>query len=133
MFDRDILCMQMGASIMDANEFLVNLLNRFGLFAFFTSDSFEVPVDNALDELKLEYLIPLSEDFLELLIHVISERYEPHISECEASRRLERECIHQLCVSPMPHSDLVKNIYPDNVRSDTSLIRSKIKNSVLPN
>jgi E3 ubiquitin-protein ligase UBR2 len=122
MFDRDILCLQMGASMMEPNEFLVNLLSRYGLFAFFTEENFELPSESLPDDLKLEYLIPMSEDFLELLIQVISERYEPFLSQIDSSKRLERECIHQLCVSPMAHSDLVKNVYPDNVTLFCKLI-----------
>ena len=63
----------------------------------------------------------MSEDFLELLIHIVSERYEPCLSQIEASKKLEREVIHQLCVSPMPHSDLVKNIYSDNEKYTSEL------------
>ena len=121
MFDRDILCLQMGVSQMDPNEFLINLLNHFGLLTFFTDDSFEIPADNQTDELKLEHLMPVTEDFLELLIYILSERYEPYLSQTEASKKLERECIHQLCVSPQPHSDLVKNIYPDNEKYTNEL------------
>lgn len=36
MYDRDILCLQMGASIMDANEYLVSLMNRFRLLDYWT-------------------------------------------------------------------------------------------------
>jgi E3 ubiquitin-protein ligase UBR2 len=36
MFDRDILAMQTGASVIDPNDFLVNFLQHFGLFEFFT-------------------------------------------------------------------------------------------------
>ncbi len=36
MFDRDIECMQMGASIMEPNEFIVNLLSRYRLLDFWT-------------------------------------------------------------------------------------------------
>lgn len=34
MFDRDILCLQMGLSQMDPNEYLVNMMVRFGLYPF---------------------------------------------------------------------------------------------------
>ncbi len=63
--------------------------------------------------------MPISEDFLELLIHIISERYEPELSHIEAIDKIEREVIQQLCISPMPHSDLVKNIYSDIEKSLT--------------
>ncbi len=58
---------------------------------------------------------------MELLIYVISERYETSMSHIESSNKLEREVIHQLCVSPMAHSDLVKNIYPDNEKYTSEL------------
>lgn len=63
----------------------------------------------------------MSEDFLELLIVLISERYEPFMSQIDATKKMEREVIHQLCVSPMAHSDLVKNIYPDNEKYTNEL------------
>lgn len=36
MFDRDVLCLQMGLARMDPNEFLINILSRFGLYPFLT-------------------------------------------------------------------------------------------------
>ena len=122
MFDRDVLALQVGASVMEANDFIINLLHHYGLYEFFTNDSFEIPtVDTVLDEHKLEFLLPLVEEFLELLIYVISERYDVCLSQTESSNKLEREVIHQLCISPMPHSDLVKNIYPDNEKYTNEL------------
>jgi hypothetical protein len=120
MFDRDILCLQIGASMMDSNEFLINLLSHFSLYSFLTEENFELPSDSS-DDLKLEFLIPLSEDFLELLIYIYSERYEPNLSKIEQTQRLEREVIHQLCIQPQAHSDLVKNIYPDNEKYTNEL------------
>ena len=35
--------------------------------------------------------------------------------QIQPTQKLEREVIHQLCLSAMAHSDLVKNIYPDKV------------------
>lgn len=65
--------------------------------------------------------MPTSEDFLELLIILVSERYEPFMSQIDAITKMQREVIHQLCVSPMAHSDLVKNIYPDNEKYTNEL------------
>jgi E3 ubiquitin-protein ligase UBR2 len=36
MFDRDILALQVGASVMNPNDFLINMLHHFGLYDFFT-------------------------------------------------------------------------------------------------
>lgn len=74
-----------------------------------------MPADNPPDYYKSEYLLPVAEDFLELIIYLVSERFEAHLSEMSFSQKLEREAIHQLCISPMAHSDLVKNIYSENV------------------
>jgi E3 ubiquitin-protein ligase UBR2 len=135
MFDRDILCLQMGASVMDPNEFLVNLLVHYSLYDYFMDEKFDLETgattsDSKSDtELKQpEHFIPISEDFLELLIHILSERYDSKISKVEQNKRLEREVIHQLCVSPMAHSDLVKNIYPDNEKytSDLEAVLNRI-------
>jgi hypothetical protein len=36
MFDRDVACLQMAASVMEPNEFLANLLTHYNLFEFYT-------------------------------------------------------------------------------------------------
>lgn len=115
MFDRDILCLQMGASVIESNEFLTNLLAHYNLLEFYTDVDFdEQKAPNFPEELKqMEYLLPITEDLLELLIYIISERYERELSEIEQVNKIEREVIQQLCISPMPHSDLVKNVYTD--------------------
>ena len=130
MYDRDIECMQMGATIMDSNEFLVNILSRFRLLDYIAKYFFYVTAiarlvsfsflfrdnpEGKTDETKLEYLNVLFEEFLQLMITLISERYDPCISIVGKQEKLKREVIHQLCISPMAHSDIVKNIYPDSV------------------
>ena len=131
MYDRDIECLQMGASIMDANDFIVSVLSRFrlidyiikygGLFALILSRFLFILLLNRdnpegkTDESKLEYVNLLFEEFLQLLITLIGERYDPCIGCVNKQEKLKREVIHQLCISPMAHSDIVKNIYPDNV------------------
>jgi len=86
------------------------------------SENYDLPtLENQTDDIKPEYLLPMSEDFLELLIILVSERYESFMSQIEPIKKMEREVIHQLCVSPMAHSDLVKNIYPDNEKYTNDL------------
>ncbi|CAF0875440.1 unnamed protein product [Brachionus calyciflorus] len=123
MFDRDILNLQMGASLMDPNEFLINLMHHYGIYDFLTNENFELSTEsNKLpDDEKMEYYTAMSQDFIELIIYIFSERYDPNLSQIEPVRRLEREVIHQLCVSPMPHSDLVKNIYSENEKYTNEL------------
>lgn len=123
MFDRDLLSLQVGASVIEPNEYLVNMMHRFGLYDFLTNENFEPSTSTEAhhDLFKLDYLIPLTEEFLEILIYIISERYDPLMSQIQPSNKLEREVIHQLCISPMPHSDLVKNIFPDNEKYTNEL------------
>lgn len=78
-------------------------------------------LENQTDDMKSEYLLPMSEDFFELLIILVSERYESFISQIDPIKKMEREVIHQLCISPLAHSDLVKNIYPDNEKYTNDL------------
>jgi E3 ubiquitin-protein ligase UBR2 len=127
MFERDVLCMQIGASVMNSNEFLIDLLVHYNLYDFFLDESFSANEPTS-DDLKLEYLIPISEDFLKLLIQILSERYDPLMSQVDSMQKLEREVIHQLCISPMTHSSLVKNVYSESEKytNDLELVLSRI-------
>lgn len=89
-----------------------------------------VKSDKQTDDQKIEFLTSMSQEFLEILIYVFSERYTPLMSQIESSKHLEREVIHQLCISPMAHSDLVKNIFPDNEKFTNELenVLSRIAN-----
>jgi hypothetical protein len=40
MYDRDVECLQMGASIMDSNEFMVSILSRYRLIDYINKYSF---------------------------------------------------------------------------------------------
>lgn len=82
---------------------------------FDKSESFDTATAaNFPEELKhTEYLLPISEDLLELLIHVVSEVYECEVSEIDQLKKVEREVVQQLCIAPMAHSDIVKNVYTD--------------------
>ena len=40
MYDRDVECLQLGASIMDSNEFMVSILSRYRLIDYINKYSF---------------------------------------------------------------------------------------------
>jgi hypothetical protein len=40
MYDRDVECLQMGASIMDSNEYMVSILSRYRLIDYINKYSF---------------------------------------------------------------------------------------------
>jgi hypothetical protein len=89
--------------------------NAFLVKGIFNNIYFRDNPEGKSEETKYEYLLPVSEDFLQLIIILVSERYDPQIGKVEQIDKLKREVIHQLCISPMPHSDIVKNIFSENV------------------
>ena len=50
------------------------------------------------------------EEFLDLLIMLVGERYEPGVGQVTREEKLTREVIHQLCISPMAHSELIRGL-----------------------
>ena len=61
-------------------------------------------------ESRVKEKVRLMEEFLHLLIILVSERYEPGIGQVTREDKLAREVIHQLCISPMAHSELVRGL-----------------------
>ncbi|KAG7277883.1 hypothetical protein CRUP_036283 [Coryphaenoides rupestris] len=103
MYDKDVLMLQIAASKMDPNHFLMFLLLRFELF----------------DEL-LKLWNRLTEEMLFLLIVIVGERYVPGVSKVTKEDVIMREVIHLLCIEPMAHSSLVKGL-PENESHETGL------------
>uniref|UniRef100_A0A3B3YEJ9 E3 ubiquitin-protein ligase n=1 Tax=Poecilia mexicana TaxID=48701 RepID=A0A3B3YEJ9_9TELE len=115
MYDKDIIMLQIAASKMDPNHFLMLILLRFELFDYFNGNS--VSKDQLQDELT--QWNRLTEEMLFLLI-AIFERYVPGISHVTKEDVTMREVIHLLCIEPMAHSTLVKSL-PENENHETGL------------
>lgn len=64
------------------------------------------------------------EEFLHLLIMIIGERYEPGVGQVTREEKLTREVIHQLCISPMAHSELVRGLQESG---QSELVRDETK------
>ncbi|XP_057714744.1 E3 ubiquitin-protein ligase UBR1 isoform X2 [Corythoichthys intestinalis] len=110
MYDKDILMLQIAASRMDANHFLMLLLIRFELLSYFNEGySIRDHVPNRL-----------AEEMLYLLIIIVGERYVPGVTDVTKEDVTMREVIHLLCIEPMAHSSLVKGL-PDNESHETGL------------
>uniref|UniRef100_A0A8B9JVH3 E3 ubiquitin-protein ligase n=1 Tax=Astyanax mexicanus TaxID=7994 RepID=A0A8B9JVH3_ASTMX len=109
MFDKDLMMLQAGASMMDPNHFLMIVLSRFELFHIFSSD---VVQQNST----------LIEEMLHLIMMVVGERFASGIGQVENSDELKREIVHQLCIRPMAHSELVKAL-PENENKETGMER----------
>lgn len=69
MQDQDVLMLQHGASLMDPNDFVINLLYKFQLAAGWADRAFDCPEDDSVRQLTT-----IVEEFLACIITVVSER-----------------------------------------------------------
>ncbi|XP_057659801.1 E3 ubiquitin-protein ligase UBR2 isoform X1 [Diorhabda carinulata] len=113
MLDRDITLLQIGASLIESNEFLIHVLNKFNLIGWAMSD-YEINSLKSPEEDSVRQTINLVEEMLHLLIFLIGERYMPGVSNVTVEDRIRKEIIQYLCIKPLPHSELVKTI-PDDL------------------
>ncbi|XP_052436368.1 E3 ubiquitin-protein ligase UBR1 isoform X3 [Carassius gibelio] len=114
MFDKDVIMLQIAASKMDPNHFLILVLLRFELFDLFNGNS------SSKDQEVLKQWNRLTEEMLYLIIIIAGERYVPGISHVTKEEVTMREVIHLLCIEPMAHSSLVKSL-PENENHETGL------------
>ncbi|XP_075470396.1 E3 ubiquitin-protein ligase UBR1 isoform X2 [Ascaphus truei] len=116
MYDKDIVMLQVGASYMEPNSFLLLMLQRFEL-----EDAFCKAAPAKDMDLTRQRNI-LIEEMLQVLIYIIGERYVPGISDVTREECTMREIIHLLCIEPMAHSAIAKAL-PENENDDTGLDR----------
>uniref|UniRef100_A0A8C1FX07 E3 ubiquitin-protein ligase n=1 Tax=Cyprinus carpio TaxID=7962 RepID=A0A8C1FX07_CYPCA len=114
MFDKDVIMLQIAASKMDPNHFLMLVLLRFELFDIFNDNC------SSKDQVILKQWNRLTEEMLYLIIIIAGERYVPGISHVTKEDVTMREVIHLLCIEPMAHSSLVKSL-PENESHETGL------------
>ncbi|XP_030603407.1 E3 ubiquitin-protein ligase UBR2 isoform X2 [Archocentrus centrarchus] len=120
MFDKDIIMLQAGASMMDPNHFLMIVLSRFELFHVFSTADIRKRYREANKDLVQQNT--LIEEMLHLIIMVVGERYVAGVGQVEPCDEVRREIIHQLSIRPMAHSELVKAL-PENGNKETGLER----------
>ncbi|KAJ9589000.1 hypothetical protein L9F63_017695 [Diploptera punctata] len=121
MLDRDIVLLQIGASLIESNEFLIHLLNKFNLMNWANSQ-FELNTLKNPEEDSMRQTISLVEEFLGLLIVLVGERYTPGVGKISSDDRIKKELIQQLCIKSMPHSELNKTL-PEDVNHETGMER----------
>ena len=102
MYDRDIMLLQIVASLMDSNIFLIHLLDKFKLLTWL-KDDFEEK-----DEDVLKHTVYLAEEYLHLILVLIAERHNPGIGKVTKDEKIKKEIIQLLCIKPMEHSVLNK-------------------------
>ncbi|CAH2328512.1 E3 ubiquitin- ligase UBR1 isoform X3 [Pelobates cultripes] len=115
MYDKDIVMLQIGASYMDPNHFLLLMLQRFELEAFFSTGSSPTKDMDLARQRNI-----LIEEMLHVLICVIGERYVPGISNVTIEECMMREIIHLLCTESMAHSAIAKAL-PETENADICL------------
>ncbi|XP_050407008.2 E3 ubiquitin-protein ligase UBR2 isoform X1 [Patella vulgata] len=117
MYDRDIVMLQIGGSLMNGNDFVIHLLNKYGLMNWVRLE-YDVPGQGQEDSLR--QTVMLAEEFLNLLIILLEERFVPGVGQVTEQDVVKREIIHQLCIAPMAHSELGKAL-PENPNHETGM------------
>eukprot|EP00106_Octopus_bimaculoides_P013402 XP_014780844.1 PREDICTED: E3 ubiquitin-protein ligase UBR2-like [Octopus bimaculoides] len=125
MYDKDIVMLQIGASLLNPDEFLIHLLNKYGLLAWVKSNY----DDPGGQEDSVRQTSVLAEEFLNLLIIILGERYTVGVGQVTHKDVVKREIIHQLCITPMAHSELVKALPEDwNHETGIELVVNEVAN-----
>ncbi|KAL3265904.1 hypothetical protein HHI36_010094 [Cryptolaemus montrouzieri] len=119
MYDRDVTALQIGASLIESNEFLIHCLNKYNLINWASND-FEISSLKSPEEESMRQTINLVEEFLQLLIVIIGERHMAGLSQVSPDERIRKEIIQHLCIKRLLHSELTKNI-PDEITEDAAL------------
>ncbi|CAG0889985.1 unnamed protein product [Darwinula stevensoni] len=120
MLDRDIFLLQWASTLMDKNEFLIHILNKFDL-VMWTKPDFESPDKLwAMEDDRVKQCVTMVEEFLALIITLVSERYTPGVGKVTPEDQLKKEIIQQLCIEPMPHSSLSK-VLPEDENHETGI------------
>ncbi|ERE70843.1 E3 ubiquitin-protein ligase [Cricetulus griseus] len=114
MYDKDIIMLQIGASMMDPNKFLLLVLQRYEL-----TDAFNKTISTKDQDLIKQYNT-LIEEMLQVLIYIVGERYVPGVGNVTKEEVIMREITHLLCIEPMPHSAIARNL-PENENNETGL------------
>lgn len=120
MLDKDIVLLQIGATLIESNEFLIHVLHKFNLLNWIDPSFEKKSLTRNPEDDSMRQTINLVEEFLGLLITVIGERYVPGVSNCTHGDRIKKEIIQQLCIKSMPHSELNKTL-PDDIHHETGL------------
>ncbi|KAJ6666943.1 hypothetical protein lerEdw1_018945 [Lerista edwardsae] len=121
MFDKDIVMLQTGASMMDPNHFLMIMLSRFELYQIFSTPDYgkRFSSENSNKDV-VQQNNTLIEEMLYLIIIIVGERFIPGVGQVSATDEIKREIIHQLSIRPMAHSELVKAL-PEDENKETGM------------
>lgn len=111
MLDRDIVALQIGASLIESNDFLIHVINKFNLMNWASADYETGKIQNPEDD-SIRQVINMVDEFLELLIVVVGERHVPGVGMVTDEQKIKKEIIQYLCIKPYSHSELSRTL-PD--------------------
>ncbi|UYV84135.1 UBR1 [Cordylochernes scorpioides] len=114
MFDRDIQMLQIAASLMNSDDFLIHLLNKYGLVQW--AQKIESSTDNTKKSEEREReneILTIAEEFLLCILYVVSERYVPGLGKVDSTGKIKKEILQLLCIEPMPPSQIFKQLPKD--------------------
>lgn len=110
MLDRDVVVLQVGASLIESNEFMLHVLNKFNLIGWASPEFDKIDSATNPEEDSIRHVINMVDEMLELLIVVVGERYVPGVGMVSEEDRIRKEIIQQLCIKPFSHSELSKSL-----------------------
>lgn len=105
MLDKDIVAMQIGASLIDANEFLIHIINKFHLINWLSHDYEHTSLQNP-EEDSIRQVINMVDELLELIVVVVGERHVPGVGMVTEEEKIKKEIIQYLCIKSFSHSEL---------------------------
>lgn len=111
MLDRDIVGLQIGASLIESDEFLIHIINKFNLINWASPDYEAVSLQNPEEE-SIRQVINMVDELLELIIVVVGERHVPGVGIVTEEDKIKKEIIQYLCIKPYSHSELSRTL-PD--------------------
>lgn len=126
--DKDIVALQITASLMEPNEFLIHVLNRFGILPWVKNDFQRLTGSdvNGFSE-EQEHLSALLAEFLGLVINIFSARFTTRVGQTTARECVKKEVIQLLCIEPMKHSTLEKQLTSNaSLKVDLDLVLDEV-------
>ncbi|KAI0987126.1 hypothetical protein GJ496_006587 [Pomphorhynchus laevis] len=109
MADRDIMALQVGAAVLDPNEFLLHVMNRYKILTWLSEESLYAH-RGSYDNYTYKQLALIVEEFFDLIFQILLERYHPSIGFSDWQTMLQRDMIHSLCCKNQAHNELFKDI-----------------------
>uniref|UniRef100_A0A2K6UKV5 E3 ubiquitin-protein ligase n=1 Tax=Saimiri boliviensis boliviensis TaxID=39432 RepID=A0A2K6UKV5_SAIBB len=117
MFDKDIVMLQTGVSMMDPNHFLMIMLSRFELYQIFSTPDYGKRFSSEITHKSIVIMLNVC---IYTLSFLAGERFSPGVGQVNATDEIKREIIHQLSIKPMAHSELVKSL-PEDENKETGM------------